>query len=665
MNREIHNSKTHKSSSHNHSGHGDHSKMFRNKFFVSLILTIPILILAPMDGMLDSGLFDISLPFQRWVVLALVTVLFIYGGKPFWDGMLSELSKRRPGMMTLIAIAIGTAYFYSSAILFGLKGMPFFWELATLIDVMLLGHWIEMRATMSAGKALESLIKLLPDKAHRLEEKNQVIDVELDTLKIGDKILVKPGEKIPVDGLVIEGQSFVNESALTGESKPVEKIVGSTVIGGAVNDSGSLTIKVTKIGADSFLNQVVSLVEEAQNSKSKLQNLADRAAFWLTIIALSVGFGSLVVWLFIDPNDPSFALERLVTVLVITCPHALGIAIPLVTSISTSLASKNGFLIRNRIAFEKARNIQAVVMDKTGTLTYGNFGVTDKLVFSQEFDQAKMIRYAAALENKSEHPIASAIASLGNKSETIVDNFESLPGQGVSGKIGNDLVQVVSPAFLKTKQISIPKDADNLINQGKTTVFVLINKKLIGAIALADTIRPESKQAVIELKNLGILTIMLTGDNQKVAQFVAKELGIDEVVAEVLPDQKSQKIKEIQNRGLVTAMIGDGVNDAPALATSDVGIAIGAGTDVAIETADLILVKSNPTDIPKIIQLAKKTYRKTIQNLWWATGYNIVAIPLAAGVFHFQGLDLSPALGGVFMAASTVIVAINARGLKM
>lgn len=647
-----------------HNGHMDHAIMFRNKFWVSLVLTIPIIILSPMGGALDTGLFGIALPGHRWIVLVLATALFIYGGKPFWDGMLGELKKLKPGMMTLIAIAIGTAYLYSSAILFGLPGMPFFWELATLIDVMLLGHWIEMRVTMGASKALEALVKLLPSVAHRYSTNNQLEDVSLDQLALGDRVLVKPGEKIPVDGKVIDGHSYVNEAALTGESKPVEKQTGSLVIGGALNGEGALTLEVAKIGEGSFLNQVIGLVKEAQNSKSNLQNLADRAASWLTMVALGVGFTAFIAWLIIKPNEPSFALERLVTVLVIACPHALGVAIPLVTAISTSLASQNGFLIRNRIAFEQARKIQAVVMDKTGTLTTGQFGVTDTLIFNSDYSREKLLSLAAALESQSEHPIAKGI--IAQVSEVLpVQNFKALPGRGVEGDVDKQQVQVVSPGYLETNGLEIPEAAKDLMEQGKTVVFVLVNQNLTGAIALADVIRPESKEAVQNLKNLGIRTIMLTGDNRQVAQSVAKELGIDEVVAEVLPDQKVQKVKEIQSRGLVTAMVGDGVNDAPALATADVGIAIGAGTDVAVETADLILVKSNPLDIPKIIALAKSTYQKMIQNLWWATGYNVIAIPLAAGILHYQGLDLSPALGGVFMAVSTVIVAINARRLKM
>lgn len=645
--------------------HSNHAIMFRNKFFVALFLSIPILILSPMDSnMLDMGLFGISFVGQRWLIFGLSTILFLYGGKPFLDGMISEIRKKQIGMMTLITIAISTAYFYSSGILFGLKGMPFFWELATLIDVMLLGHWIEMRATMGASKSLEELVKLLPTTAHKLDQNNQLIDVELNSLVIGDKILVKPGEKIPADGVVIDGHSYVNESALTGESKPVQKNIGQSVIGVALNGSGSLTIQVTKIGEDSFLNQIIKLVKEAQDSKSKLQNLANKAAFWLTVVALTVGFGSFVFWMIIDPSNPNFALERLVTVLVIACPHALGIAIPLVVARSTTLASMNGFLIRNRIAFEQARNIQAVVMDKTGTLTFGNFGVTDKLIFGQEFDEKTVIQYAAALETKSEHPIAKGITAL-NTPTIPVENFEAITGQGVQGKVEGNLVQVVSPGYLISKNILIPEAAKNFMEQGKTTVFVVINGSLAGAIALADTVRPESKPAILELQKMGIRTIMLTGDSLKVAQSVALELGIDEVLAEVLPNQKSQKIKDIQAKGFVTAMIGDGINDAPALATADIGIAIGAGTDVAIETADLILVKSNPGDIAKIIKLAKSTYSKTIQNLWWASGYNIVAIPLAAGLLHYQGLDLSPAVGGIFMAISTVIVSFNANKLQM
>lgn len=658
----------------NHGGHShtDHAKMFRNKFWVSLLLSIPIILLSPMGGMFGmqngQNLFGIPyFPYQDFFVFGLATILFIYGGKPFIDGMINELKTRRPGMMTLIAIALSTAYLYSTAIVFGLRGMPFFWELATLIDVMLLGHWIEMRASMGASKALEELAKLLPSEAHLIDSNGNISDTLIENIQVQDRVLVRPGEKIPMDGEVIDGQSYVDESALTGESKPVEKLKGLFVVGGSINQNGSLTVQVTKIEKDSFLSQVISLVREAQNSKSKLQNLADQAAFWITIAALSVATITFFFWLIFTGEGLAFALERAVTVLVIACPHALGLAIPLVTAISTSLAARSGFLIRNRTAFELSRNIQAIIFDKTGTLTQGNFGVTDVLVLDQAFAQEKILSLAASLETNSEHPISKGIIdknSTMSKNTLPVQNFKAIPGVGVEGNVEGMQVQVVSPGYLERESIPIPFESQSLMEQGKTVVFVLINKKLAGAIALSDLIRMESKQAILELKNMGIETIMLTGDNQKVAKYVAQELGLDKYFAEVLPDQKAKKIKEIQARGLITAMVGDGVNDAPALATADVGIAIGAGTDIAVESADLILIKSNPLDVPKIIQLGRKTYVKMIQNLWWASGYNLIAIPLAAGVLYSQGLLLSPALAGIFMAVSTVIVAINARLLR-
>lgn len=656
-------------SQHKTHSHSDHAKMFRNKFWVSLVISLPIILLSPASGMMGGGngqnIFGIPyFPYQDFVVFILATILFIYGGKPFIDGMIGELKVRKPGMMTLISIALSTAYLYSTAIVFGLKGMPFFWELATLIDVMLLGHWIEMRASMGASKALEALAKLLPSEAHLVNKDGSLSEVLLENIKVGDRVLVKPGEKIPMDGVVFDGQSYVDEAALTGESKPIEKIKGLFVVGGSLNQNGALTIEVTKVEKDSFLSQVISLVRDAQNSKSDLQNLADKAAFYITIGALSTAIVTFFFWLVFTGEGLAFALERAVTVLVIACPHALGLAIPLVTAISTSLAARSGFLIRNRTAFELARNIQAIVFDKTGTLTKGEFGVTDVLLVDKSFSEKNILNFAASLETNSEHPIAKGII---NKSTEVggdnlfVQNFKALPGEGIQGKIDQMEVKVVSPGYLEKQSIVIPAEAKKFMEQGKTAVFVIINGKLAGAIALSDLVKEESKQAILELKNMGIQTVMLTGDNQKVAKYVAEELGLDKYFAEVLPAQKAQKIKEIQSQKLITAMVGDGVNDAPALATSDVGIAIGAGTDIAVESADLILISSNPLDVVKVIELARKTYNKMIQNLWWATGYNLVAIPLAAGVLYGQGILLSPALGGVFMAISTVIVAINAR----
>lgn len=651
-----------------HSHHDHHAHMiadFRKRFWVSLIVTIPILLFSPMIqkflGLGEAFRFQGDL----YVSFVLATFVFFYGGFPFLKGLYSELKSGTPGMMTLIAVAIATAYVYSSAVVFGLGGKIFFWELVTLIDIMLVGHWIEMKSVMGASRALEELAKLMPSDAHKITEDGGILDISLNELQMGDKVLVKPGEKMPVDGLVLEGQTSVNESMLTGESKPVTKKAGDNVIGGSINGEGSLTVEVNKTGKDSFLSQMVELVREAQESKSKSQDLANRAAFWLTIIALSGGAITLFVWLAIVHKDFAFALERTVTVMVITCPHALGLAVPLVVAVSTALSAKNGLLIRNRGAFERARNIQAIIFDKTGTLTEGQFGVTDTIVFDGAMSEKELLKYAASVEVHSEHPIAKGIVSAVPATEK-VRNFKAIPGKGAEGQVDGKSIMVVSPGYLRETNRELNDErVQQLSEQGKTVVFVLVDGKLGGAIALADIIRPESKKAIKKLKKMGIRCMMLTGDNEKVASWVSQEIGLDEYFAEVLPNEKSEKVKEVHSRGLVVAMTGDGVNDAPALAQADVGIAIGAGTDVAVETADIILVRSNPMDVVAIIGLAKATYRKMIQNLAWATGYNAFAIPLAAGVLFNYGIVLSPAVGAVLMSLSTVVVAINARFLKV
>jgi Cu2+-exporting ATPase len=545
------------------------------------------------------------------------------------------------------------------------KGKIFFWELATLIDIMLLGHWIEMKSVMGASRALEELAKLMPSEAHKVMSDGSVQDVALDELSSGDKVLIKPGEKIPADGKVVEGETSVNEAMITGESKPVSKKEGAKVIGGAINGEGSITIEVEKTGKDSFLSQVIELVREAQSSKSRTQDIANRAAFWLTIIALSAGAITMFVWLAIVHQDFVFALERTVTVMVITCPHALGLAVPLVVAVSTAISARNGLLIRNRAAFEKARGLQAIIFDKTGTLTEGKFGVTDVVTLNGELDESQVLSYAASVEQNSEHPIAKGIVNSA-KTANKVSDFKSIPGKGAQGKVDGKEVKVVSPGYLRENKIEFKNGKiEELSAQGKTVVFLLVDGKLQGAIALGDIIRKESRQAISRLKEMGIQAMMLTGDNRQVAEHVAKELELDDYFAEVLPDQKAAKVKEVQSRGLVVAMTGDGVNDAPALAQADVGIAIGAGTDVAVEAADIVLVRSNPADAVDIIALAKATYRKMVQNLAWATGYNAFAIPLAAGVLFSYGIILSPAMGAVLMSLSTVIVAINARILKV
>lgn len=651
-----------------HGHHDHHAHMvadFRKRFWISLAITLPVLILSPMIQHL-LGLGE-SLRFggDSYILFGLASIVFFYGGYPFLKGIADELKQAKPGMMTLIAVAITTAYLYSSVVVFGLSGKIFFWELVTLVDIMLLGHWIEMRSIMGASRALEELARLMPSDAHKLMPDGSIKEVPLSELAMGDKAVVKPGEKIPADGEVIEGHTSVNEAMLTGESKPITKERGAKVVGGSVNGEGSITLAVKKTGKDSFLAQVIELVKEAQESKSKTQDLANRAALWLTIIALTAGSVTLFVWLAIMNRDFSFALERTVTVMVITCPHALGLAVPLVVAVSTALSAKNGLLIRNRAAFERARSIQAIIFDKTGTLTQGKFGVTDIVAFEHGCTEKDILQYAASVEVHSEHPIAKGIVSSVKKTQR-VDDFKAIPGKGVEGIVNSKKVKIVSPGFLRENEIAVIDERIQKLNaQGKTVVFVMIDDVICGAIALADLIRPESKRAVAALKQMGIKCMMLTGDNEQVAKWVSEEVGLDEYFAEVLPHEKARKVKDVQSRGLIVAMTGDGVNDAPALAQADVGIAIGAGTDVAVETADVVLVRSNPLDAMAIISLAKATYRKMVQNLAWATGYNAFAIPLAAGVLYRSGVLLSPAIGAVLMSLSTIIVAINARFMRV
>ncbi len=651
-----------------HAAHGDHAMMvadFRKRFWISLILTIPILLLSPLIQQLLGLEGIIKFPGDTYVLFLLCSAVYFYGGWPFLKGIYDELKSRSPGMMTLIALAITVAYVYSSAVVFGVSGEVFFWELATLIDVMLLGHWLEMRSIMAASSALEELARLMPSEAHMFMPDGSLMDMPLDELNAGDKVLVKPGEKIPADGMVIDGETSVDESMLTGESTPVAKQASAAVIGGSVNGEGSITVEVQKTGKDSYLSQMTELVRQAQESKSRTQNLADRAALALTVIALTVGAVTLFVWLGIFHKEFVFALARMVTVMVITCPHALGLAIPLVVAVSTALSAKNGLLIKNRDGFEQARKISAILFDKTGTLTQGKFGITDVILFNDKMDNKEILKYAASLETHSEHPIARGIAS-STKETFPVEGFKSIPGKGAEGKVNGKAVKTVSPGYLKENNIEVNDERiERLSSQGKTVIFVLIDGKLAGAIALADIIRPESKEAISKLREMGVRCMMITGDNKRVAGWVADEIGLDEYFAEVLPEKKAEKVKEVQSRGLMVAMTGDGVNDAPALAQADVGIAIGAGTDVAVATADVVLVKSNPLDVVSIIKLSRATYRKMIQNLAWATGYNVVAIPLAAGVAYRAGILLDPAAGAALMAISTIIVAINARFLRV
>ncbi len=655
-------------------GHGagagghDHEAMvadYRKRFWVTLVLTIPILALAPMiQGFL--GLEDIlAFPGDSYVLALLSSIVYFYGGWPFLKGMWRELASRDIAMMTLIGVAISAAYIYSVVVTITGVAETFFWELATLVAIMLFGHWIEMKSVMGAGKALEKLARLMPDTAHLVNEDGSVTDVPVSQLKNGDKLLIKPGEKVPADGVIVKGETSVNESMLTGESKPVAKIEGAQVIGGSINGEGSITVAVAKTGDETFLSSVIRLVEEAQASKSKTQDLANTAAKWLTYIALFGGFFTAFGWTALTGQGFAFAMERAVTVMVIACPHALGLAVPLVVARSTAIAATNGLLIRDRTAFEEARNIDAIIFDKTGTLTQGAFGITDTLVFSDSYTPHEVVAYAASIEAHSEHPIAKGIVK-DAKEKWDVENFRAIPGKGAEGVVKGKDVKAVSPGYIRSNGFNADDPRiEELSRQGKTVIFVLIDNVLAGAIALADIIRPESKQAIAQLRRMGVQCIMLTGDNKEVAKWVGEEIGLDEVIAEVLPDEKAAKVKEVQSRGLVVAMTGDGVNDAPALAQANVGIAIGAGTDVAIETADIILVKSNPLDVAAILGLARATYGKMIQNLFWATGYNTVAIPAAAGAFFPLGIILSPAIGAVFMSSSTIICAINAQLLRL
>ena len=600
---------------------------------------------------------------DKYLLFVLSSIVFFYGGWPFLSGLVDELKEKQPGMMTLIAVAITVAWGYSTATTFGLEGSSFFWELATLVDIMLLGHWIEMKSVLGASRSLQELVKLMPSEAHLLKD-GKTVDVKLDELKENDLVVVRPGEKIPVDGIITDGQSNVNESMVTGEAKPVKKEMNSKVIGGTINGNGSLTIKVEQVGENAYLNKVIQMVRDAQNVKSKTQNLADKIAFWLTIIALTIGFATLATWLLIG-KEFSFALERMATVMVIACPHALGLAVPLVVAISTSISAQRGLLIRNRTAFENSRKITMMVFDKTGTLTKGNFGVTRMGSFTDELDDNDILKFAGALESKSEHPLAMGIMHKVKEAEIEipqVDNFNAITGKGIEGEVENKNVKVVSPGYLKDKKIDVPDNAYK--NEAETVVFLIVDNKLAGFIAMSDEIREESFEAIKTLKYNGIKCYMMTGDNEVVAKSVSDELQLDGYFSGLLPDQKLEKIKEFQQKGEFVAMTGDGINDAPALATADVGIAIGSGTDVAAETADIILVNSNPQDIATLVLFGKATYRKMMQNFAWATGYNVVAIPLAAGVLYSAGIVISPAMGAVLMSLSTIIVALNAQLLK-
>jgi len=648
-----------------HDGHEAHASGiadFKKRFYVVLVLTIPIMLLSEM---IQHWLnIHISFPGSKYVLLALASVVFFYGGWPFLKGLVGEIRVKNPGMMTLIGFAISVAYIYSTATVFGLKGMDFFWELATLILIMLLGHWIEMKSVAGASRELELLVQLMPDDAH-LVDGEKVTDVKTETLKESDIILIKPGEKVAADGIIADGESYLNESMLTGESKPVEKGKGDKVIAGSINGNGSIKVTVSHGAKDSYLSQVIKLVDDAQKSKSKTQLVADKAAKWLTAIAIIAGIGTFLYW-YLTGQTLAFAMERMVTVIVICCPHALGLAVPLVVAKSTALSAKNGLLIKNRTAFENARKITTIVFDKTGTLTVGKFEVSKIVSLKKDLNENEIIRLASALEQKSEHPIATGILQkVKDLSITIpvTESFNAITGKGVEATVEGKKVLVVSPGYLKENNIPVP--GGFTANDMETIVFIIINNELAGYIALSDEIRPESAEAIKTLKQNNIKSILLTGDNNKVAASVSKTLGMDSFFAEVLPHQKLEKIKELQNKGEFVAMTGDGVNDAPALAQADIGIAVGSGSDIAAETAGIVLVNSNPKDIVSLILFGKATYSKMIQNLMWATGYNVVALPLAAGVLYKMGILLSPAAGAVLMSVSTVVVAINASMLKV
>ncbi len=636
---------------------------FRQRFFVSLLLTAPILALAPII----QGLFGVSWTFPGISTLrfALATLIYGYGGWPFVRDAVGELRRREPGMMTLIGLAITVAYVYSGAVSFGVPGTVFFWELATLIDVMLLGHWIEMRSVLGASGALEELVQLLPAEAHRRTD-GDIEDVPIDQLQSSDRVLVRPGERIPVDGVILDGQSSIDESMVTGESVPVERGPEDNVIGGTVNGDAAITVEVRTTGEETYLSQVVDMVREAQAARSRTQDFADRAAMWLTFVALSAGAGTFAGWLAIGQTW-AFTVERMVTVMVITCPHALGLAIPLVVAVSTSLGANRGLLIRDRSAFERARELDTIVFDKTGTLTEGRFGVRGVVAWADPSED-EVVALAAAVERGSEHPIARGIVDHAQQNDLDVPDaseVEAIPGRGVRGRVDGRRIEVAARGYLREQKIPFDDEAlSSLDESAGTTVFVIDDGAAVGAILLADRIRSESDQAVRQLQEAGLDVHMLTGDSRAVADAVARDLRLDHVHAEVLPDRKSEIIRQLQEDGHRVAMVGDGVNDAPALAQADVGIAIGAGTDVAVESAHIVLVRSDPRDVNGILDLARRTRRKMVENLWWAAGYNIFAIPLAAGALAAWGILLSPAVGAALMSLSTVIVAVNARRLR-
>lgn len=650
-----------------HGGHdkhaGHHTADFLKRFWICLIITVPILLLSHMIQ--EWAGFHWRFSGDQYVLMALSTIVYFYGGWPFLTGLAGELKSKSPGMMTLVAVAITTAYVYSVAVVFGLEGMDFFWELATLIDIMLVGHWLEMKSQMAASQALESLVALLPSVVH-IEKDNQVTDIALKGLRKGDILLVKPGEKVAADGFVSEGSSYVNESMLTGESVPVQKQKDDKVIGGAINGDGVLKVQVTGAGDDSYLNKVINMVKTAQGAKSNTQNLADKVAGWLTLISITVGIVTFIIW-YTGGQDLAFALERMVTVMVTSCPHALGVAIPLVIAISTTLSATHGLLIRNRTAFENARKLTTIIFDKTGTLTKGSHEIQQIIPVGDKVSPDEILQYAAAIQQNSEHHIAHGVIR-GLKQKNLElwksTDFTYMQGIGVTGVVNGKKVVAAGPNYFKQENKPMPAIPEEVDQATDTVNFILIDGDLVGLMTFADSIRETAAQAIAELKKMNIKSFLLTGDNQKIAEAVSQKLNMDGYLANVLPHEKQDKVKEFQRKGEIVAMTGDGVNDAPALAQADVGIAVGSGTDVAAETADIILVDSDPMDVVQMITFGRATYRKMVQNLAWAIGYNVIAIPLAAGVLY-PSFMLSPAMGAVLMSASTIVVAINAKLLPV
>ncbi|HHX0122212.1 TPA: heavy metal translocating P-type ATPase [Staphylococcus aureus] len=659
--------------SHHHSGHAHHHGNFKVKFFVSLIFAIPIILLSPLMGV--NLPFQFTFPGSEWVVLILSTILFFYGGKPFLSGGKDEIATKKPGMMTLVALGISVAYIYSLYAFYmnnfsSATGhtMDFFWELATLILIMLLGHWIEMNAVGNAGDALKKMAELLPNSAIKVMDNGQREEVKISDIMTDDIVEVKAGESIPTDGVIVQGQTSIDESLVTGESKKVQKNQNDNVIGGSINGSGTIQVKVTAVGEDGYLSQVMGLVNQAQNDKSSAELLSDKVAGYLFYFAVIVGVISFIVWMLIQ-NDVDFALERLVTVLVIACPHALGLAIPLVTARSTSIGAHNGLIIKNRESVEIAQHIDYVMMDKTGTLTEGNFSVNHYESFKNDLSNDTILSLFASLESQSNHPLAISIVDFAkskNVSFTNPQDVNNIPGVGLEGLIDNKTYKITNVSYLDKHKLNYDDDLfTKLAQQGNSISYLIEDQQVIGMIAQGDQIKESSKQMVADLLSRNITPVMLTGDNNEVAHAVAKELGISDVHAQLMPEDKESIIKGYQSDGNKVMMVGDGINDAPSLIRADIGIAIGAGTDVAVDSGDIILVKSNPSDIIHFLTLSNNTMRKMVQNLWWGAGYNIVAVPLAAGILAFIGLILSPAIGAILMSLSTVIVAINAFTLKL